>query len=360
MLGEGRESTSAPSRREAAPTNKFESLIFRQSLLAGARRPAHNTAGCCCYRAPLLSAYQQRKRPTDRSIDRAFRSSPHQQVQSRLARIPRRSMASCSCGHQQQQMRSMASGPSAIASRLNAVAAAVAGDAAAATWWATRRLVDDENDSKAATPTRPSSATYDVFINHRGVDTKHNVARLLYDRIEHLSGGKVRSFLDNKSMRPGDRLGESIDEGIRQCKVAVAIFSKRYFDSEFCLHELASIVESRKVLIPIFYGIKPSELILPKAVEDSQTHAPRDIERFRLALQEAKYTVGLTYDPATGYLRTPLFLHAPLKFFDRRSSLSLSDLDLAELVYTAADAVMERIQEMGQRLPQRQMIASRL
>nr|CAB3454681.1 unnamed protein product [Digitaria exilis] len=180
----------------------------------------------------------------------------------------------------------MASGPSAIASRLNAAAAAVAGDAAAATWWATRRVVDDENDSKAATPTRPSSPTYDVFINHRGVDTKHNVARLLYDRIEHLSGGK------------------SIDEGIRQCKVAVAIFSKRYFDSEFCLHELASIVESRKVLIPIFYGIKPSELILPKAVEDSQTHAPRDIERFRLALQEAKYTVGLTYDPATGYVMT--------------------------------------------------------
>lgn len=205
-------------------------------------------------------------------------------------------MASSSCVLQHQHQRSVSTEPSTISSRLNAAAELAAGDAGAAAWWAGR--IDD--DGAAPPPARLSPSKYDVFINHRGVDTKHNVARLLYDRIEHLSGGRVRSFLDNKSMRPGDRLGESIDEGIRQCKVAVAIFSKRYFDSEFCLHELASIVESRKVLIPIFYGIKPSELILPKAVEDSQTHAPRDIERFRLALQEAKYTVGLTYDPASG------------------------------------------------------------
>ncbi|CAD6223460.1 unnamed protein product [Miscanthus lutarioriparius] len=214
-----------------------------------------------------------------------------------------------------------------IASRLNASAEAAMGNTELAARWATRR-VDDE---------RPASPKkYDVFINHRGVDTKHNVARLLYDRLEHLSGGRVRSFLDSKSMRPGDRLHESINEGIRQCRVAVAIFSPRYFDSDFCLHELANIVESRKLLIPIFYGIKPSELILPQEVLDSQAYTPRDIERFRIALKEAKYTVGLTHDPAKD--------------------------DLADLVLTAANAVMERIKEMEQRLqPQRrQMIVSRL
>jgi len=190
--------------------------------------------------------------------------------------------SSSSCG--QQQRRSAASGPSAIASRLNASAAAAAGNAPAAARWTAR--ADDEDEA--------APRTYDVFINHRGVDTKHNVARLLYDRLEHLSGGRVRSFLDNMSMRPGDRLGESIDEGIRQCKVAVAIFSRSYFDSEFCLYELASIVEARKLLIPIFYGIKPSELTLPPAMEESKHHA-KDIKRFRLTLQEAKDTVGLIY-----------------------------------------------------------------
>ncbi|KAG2646204.1 hypothetical protein PVAP13_2KG494300 [Panicum virgatum] len=180
---------------------------------------------------------------------------------------------------------------------------------------------------------RAAAYEYDVFINHRGVDTKHNVARLLYDRLLQLSGGRDRSFLDNKSMRPGDRLGASIDEGIRQCKVAVAIFSRRYFDSDYCLHELASIVEARKVIVPIFYGIKPSELTLPQDVVDCDAYTPRDIERFRLALREAKYTVGLACDPATG--------------------------DLAELVNKAADAVMKRIQE-AERVPRSQMIASRL
>jgi len=184
-----------------------------------------------------------------------------------------------------------------IASRLNASAEAAMGNAELAARWATRR-VDDERPASPASPKK-----YDVFINHRGVDTKHNVARLLYDRLEHLSGGQVRSFLDNKSMRPGDRLHESINEGIRQCRVAVAIFSPRYFDSDFCLHELANIVESRKLLIPIFYGIKP--------------------DRFRFALNEAKYTVGLTHDPAKEYVCPPFHLqlhlqfsmHAPLTLF---------------------------------------------
>jgi hypothetical protein len=155
---------------------------------------------------------------------------------------------------------------------------------------------------------------YDVFINHRGVDTKRTVARLLYDRLEQVSGGRVRSFLDNMSMRPGDRLEERIDDAIRECGVAVAIFSKHYCDSEFCLHELAMLVEARKTIIPIFYDIKPSELILPEAVVDSKEHLPRDIERFRFALRQAKYTVGLTYDSATGYMCAPLLellsLHA--------------------------------------------------
>lgn len=197
----------------------------------------------------------------------------------------------------------------AIASRLTVSLEAATGNAELAARWAGR--VDDE---------RPASSSlkkeYDVFINHRGVDTKHTVARLLYDRLDHLSAGRVRSFLDNKSMRPGDRLQESIDEGIRQCKVAVAIFSQRYFDSDYCLRELASIVEARKVLIPIFYGIKPSELVLPQEVVDSKTYTPQEIKRFTLALQEARYTVGLTYDPATGYVpflvrnSIPPILHA--------------------------------------------------
>ncbi|KAL6856049.1 hypothetical protein ACP4OV_018851 [Aristida adscensionis] len=189
----------------------------------------------------------------------------------------------------------------------------------------------DEDD--VACGRRRTAARYDVFINHRGPDTKRTVARLLHDRLAEVTGGGVRLFLDSMSMGPGDRLEERIDAAIRECRVAVAIFSPRYFDSEFCLRELAALVEARKVIVPIFVDMKPSELVLPQAVVESTNYLPRDIERFRFALHEAKYTVGLCYNSATG--------------------------DLAELVSAAANVVLERIVEM-QCAEKRQMILSRL
>ncbi|KAJ3705056.1 hypothetical protein LUZ61_008761 [Rhynchospora tenuis] len=137
---------------------------------------------------------------------------------------------------------------------------------------------------------------YDVFINHRGVDTKRSIASLLYDRLEEKN---IRSFLDSKTMQPGDKLYEKINAAIQECKVGIAIFSPRYCESCFCLHELATLVEGKKKIIPIFYDIRPSELLL-KEVNCGPIFPPEEIERFKMALQEAKYTVGLTFDSKTG------------------------------------------------------------
>ncbi|KAF7000440.1 hypothetical protein CFC21_016351 [Triticum aestivum] len=186
------------------------------------------------------------------------------------------------------------------------------------------RRVEYDEESLAGEP------QYDVFINHRGVDTKRTVARLLYDR---LAQSGIRGFLDNMSMRPGDRLRETISAGISECSVAVAIFSPSYFDSEYCLWELATLVESRKTIIPIFYNIKPSDLVLPEALAASDDYLPQDVERYKYALREAKNTVGLTYDSATG--------------------------DIAELVSAAADAVLYHMEKM-ERVQRRETIVSRL
>ncbi|KAL6856131.1 hypothetical protein ACP4OV_018933 [Aristida adscensionis] len=174
-------------------------------------------------------------------------------------------------------------------------------------------------------------AKYDVFINHRGVDTNRTVARLLHDRLAQVTGGGVRSFLDTTSLRPGDRLDDDgIFAAIGECRVGVAIFSPRYLESEGCLRELAALVEARKTIVPVFVDVEPSELALPPAV--AEDHLPGDVERFRLALREAKCTFGLCFDSATG--------------------------DLAELVSEAANAVLERIDEEVQQTPR--MIVSRL
>ncbi|XP_061375566.1 probable 2' cyclic ADP-D-ribose synthase BdTIR [Gastrolobium bilobum] len=137
---------------------------------------------------------------------------------------------------------------------------------------------------------RPSC---DVFINHRGIDTKRNIAGLLYDSLTRMG---VRSFLDSMNMKPGDRLFDHIDKAILGCKVGVAVFSPRYCDSYFCLHELALLMESNKRVVPIFYDVKPSQLL----VKDNGTCSAKELQRFTLALQEAKNTVGLTFDSLNG------------------------------------------------------------
>lgn len=140
---------------------------------------------------------------------------------------------------------------------------------------------------------RTMSRRCDVFINHRGIDTKRNIAGLLYD---HLTRIRVRAFLDSKNMKPGDKLLEEIEGAIRDCEVGIAVFSPRYCESYFCLHELALMVEKKKKIIPIFVDVRPSQL----RIEYNQSCPDKELQRFNSALGEAKYTVGLTFNSLTG------------------------------------------------------------
>lgn len=135
----------------------------------------------------------------------------------------------------------------------------------------------------------------DVFINHRGIDTKRTIATLLYDQLSWLN---LCPFLDNKTMKPGDKLFDKIDSAILGCKVGVTVFSPRYCESYFCLHELALIMETKKKVIPIFCDIKPSQL---RVLENGKCEcSEEELRRFKWALEEAKNTVGLTYDSSKG------------------------------------------------------------
>lgn len=148
--------------------------------------------------------------------------------------------------------------------------------------------------SNKTTPNRlMANKACDVFINHRGIDTKRTIATLLYD---HFSRLNLQPFLDNKNMKPGDKLFDNIDNAIRNCKVGITVFSPNYCKSYFCLHELALIMESNKKVIPIFCDIKPSQL---RVVNDGSVPA-KDLRRFKSALEEAKYTVGLSFDSLKG------------------------------------------------------------
>ncbi|KAF8114188.1 hypothetical protein N665_0040s0043 [Sinapis alba] len=142
-------------------------------------------------------------------------------------------------------------------------------------------------------PSLPNPNLCDVFITHRRIDTKKTISGLLHDHFTRLH---LNSFLDSKSLKPGDRILVEINAAIRDCSVGVAVFSPRYCDSYLCLHELTTLMENKKRVIPIFCNVKPSDL----CVKDDRTRPAAEIRRFQLALEEAKYTVGLTFDTSNG------------------------------------------------------------
>ncbi|KAK4271491.1 hypothetical protein QN277_020181 [Acacia crassicarpa] len=154
----------------------------------------------------------------------------------------------------------------------------------------------------------------DVFINHRTVDTRRSVVRLLYN---HLTQQGCKPFLDAENLRPGDRLLDTIDKAIRGCNVGVAVFSPRYCDSYYCLHELSLIMESKKRIVPILYDVKPSQL----RIVDSGilSCSQKDLMRFNFAIEEAKSIVGLPFDSSKD--------------------------DWSELVRKASNAVMSKLHE---------------
>ncbi|TKY49070.1 TMV resistance protein N [Spatholobus suberectus] len=135
----------------------------------------------------------------------------------------------------------------------------------------------------------------DVFLNHRCRDTKKTVATLLYD---HLKRHGFSPFLDNKNMKPGDKLFEKINRAVMECKIGVAVLSPRYTESYFCLHELALLLGCNKKVIPIFCDVKPSQL----RVVNNPKWSDDEFRRFRWALEEVKYTVGLTFNSSKGNL----------------------------------------------------------
>ncbi|GLJ31256.1 hypothetical protein SUGI_0626880 [Cryptomeria japonica] len=97
-------------------------------------------------------------------------------------------------------------------------------------------------------PLLPPTA-YDVFINHRGKDTKQSLASLAYDSLQN-RGFKV--FLDKKSLGVGQYIPEAITCAIRRAYVHVVILSPTFAESEWCLDELCLLIQTGAPIIPMF------------------------------------------------------------------------------------------------------------
>ncbi|KAG0622261.1 hypothetical protein M758_3G084900 [Ceratodon purpureus] len=98
---------------------------------------------------------------------------------------------------------------------------------------------------------------FDVFLNHRGPDVK---ATFVAHLEEALRCAGFRPFLDARSLMNGNPALQSIDQALDMANVHVAVVSKRYAESKYCLTELVAMMRSGKPVIPVFYGVEPVDL----------------------------------------------------------------------------------------------------
>nr|XP_023873789.1 TMV resistance protein N-like [Quercus suber] len=98
---------------------------------------------------------------------------------------------------------------------------------------------------------------YDVFLSFRGEDTRINFTDHLYAALDQRG---IRTFRDDERLERGKPISTELLNAIEKSKFAIIVLSKNYASSSWCLDELVKIVETRLTVLPIFYGVDPSNV----------------------------------------------------------------------------------------------------
>ena len=109
---------------------------------------------------------------------------------------------------------------------------------------------------------RTSRWIFDVFLNFRGEDTRHNILRLLYAALVQKG---ISTFKDDKVLERGKPIPSELYTAIEGSRFSVVIFSKNYASSSWCLDELTKIVECRQkmkghTIFPVFFDVEPTQV----------------------------------------------------------------------------------------------------
>ncbi|XP_019155420.1 PREDICTED: TMV resistance protein N-like [Ipomoea nil] len=127
------------------------------------------------------------------------------------------------------------------------------------------------SSSVTASPS-PQGWTYDVFLSFRGPDVRKTFIDFLFESLERKG---IRTFKDDDRLEKGDCISQSLPNAIRESKFFIAVFSKGYASSKWCLEELATVMECQEkledqIVVPIFYHVEPTDVRNQKgSFEDS-------------------------------------------------------------------------------------------
>ncbi|KAG0584173.1 hypothetical protein KC19_3G190400 [Ceratodon purpureus] len=194
--------------------------------------------------------------------------------------------------------------------------------------------------------------TYDVFLSHRGPDTKTGFVSYLYNALKDAG---LRPFLDCKSIDKGQPSWNCIEHAIRTAPVALVIFSESFAQSEWCLKELHVMLESQpsvKVL-PIFYKVRPWEVRRPESgqLKDGfrklETRCSEaDVEQWRVDLRNASELMGWEQSVADRRLEGDLVSEVVGKVFEvANKSLPLDVGDYVVGVKEVAEGIIRTLED---------------
>ncbi|CAI9775325.1 unnamed protein product [Fraxinus pennsylvanica] len=150
-----------------------------------------------------------------------------------------------------------------------------------------------------STPAAASRLKWDVFLSFRGEDTSNNFTDLLYNS---LFSNEIRVFRDNDEMNRGDEIAPSSLEAIKDSAAAVVVISPNYASSRCCLEELAIICELRKLVLPVFFQVDPSDVRRQKgpfkeAIESFEANCGvKKVKRWRNAMERVGGISGWVYN----------------------------------------------------------------
>ncbi|XP_034676940.1 disease resistance protein RPV1-like [Vitis riparia] len=119
----------------------------------------------------------------------------------------------------------------------------------------------------ASSSQQPSSSSisirkheFEVFLSFTGVDTRYNFTDHLF---VYLRDKGINTFRDDQLKR-GEEITSELLKTIEESRISIAVFSKNYAHSKWCLDELAKIMECRKekqqIVLPVFYHVDPSDV----------------------------------------------------------------------------------------------------
>ncbi|CAN6446293.1 unnamed protein product [Victoria cruziana] len=95
---------------------------------------------------------------------------------------------------------------------------------------------------------------YDVFLSFRGKDTGKGFTGHLYARLKDHG---ISAFIDSEHLSKGQDIMELMNY-IQRSKIFMAILSKGYAESTWCLREVTMMVECGRLIIPVFLDVEPS------------------------------------------------------------------------------------------------------